>query len=599
MMYFKKLLVVLFSSLLFWSGLAFSWSFQNDYTHYSVNEPVESLLIDFSRSQNLVPLVSSAITGKINGNFISVNPKTFLDGLYAAYGIKYYVIGDRIYYYNENEVIRSIFKPSSLEPSELLNMLQNSKLLSADLPINIDPNGLLVIQGPQDYVNNLITISKEFDYGQENQVVMEVFKLKHAKAEDLQISSFDKTVNIPGVASILQRMVLGVGAPIGNSINVTTHKASLESLRGKGLSTVGVDTQNNLAPQNEVVESNSEKSDGVSFNPNIIADSRLNAVVIQDLKYRMPYYKRVIEELDVPVRLVELHAAIVDVDVDASENLGVDWGAKRKSGNWSGSISSGNINWSGGLPDKGSDGGTFTTIFKTNHSSFMMQINALEEDNKAKTLGKPSVLTLDNVEATLEDTTTRYVPVKGYESSDLFKVESGTILRVTPHIIDDPNSNDELIQMVISLQSNQENTADSLEVSESGDVIVPPIKQTKINTQAVVRHGQSLLLGGYYVQYAGDDNSGIPLLKDIPIAGALFGSDGESSYTRERMLLITPRILDLDEMNVPSDINNSEFQRDATSSTYEKRPPKVEESSGCSSNRVANSNSTNTNAQSK
>ena len=219
----------------------------------------------------------------------------------------------------------------------------------------------------------------------------------------------------------------------------------------------------------------------------------------------------------------------------------------------------------------------------------MMQVNALEEDNKANTLGKPSVLTLDNVEATLEDTTTRYIPVRGYESSDLFKVESGTVLRVTPHIIDREDGQDPLIQMVISLQANQENTADGLSVSEDGEVVVPPIKQTRINTQAVVQQGQSLLLGGYYVQYEGDKDSGIPILKDIPFAGALFGSSGDSTYTRERLLLITPKILNLDAMNdLPDSLNNENFKRDATAATYESRPAKAQESSGCSANRVAN-----------
>lgn len=574
---------------------SFSYQWVKNYSHVSVNEPLELLLTDFARSQNLVLTSSPLIQGKVNGNFKDLNPNLFLKGIYAAYGVKYYIIDNRIYFYHESESVSTLFKPSSVEPYSLINMLQASKLISNDLPLTVDENGLIVIQGPQEYVDNVLLVGKEFDYGQENQIVMEVFKLQHAKAEDLQISSYDKTVIIPGVASILQKMVLGVGAPTGNSMSVTTHKASVDSLRGKGLSSVGQDTQNNLdtKSQKSVASNGSNAEEGtVSFNPNIIADSRLNAVVIQDLKYRMPYYKRVISELDVPTRLVELHAAIVDIDVDATKDLGIDWRAGRSSGNWAGEIGQGSMNWDGSFPVEGGSGGIFSTIFKTNHSSFMMQVNALEEDNKANTLGKPSVLTLDNVEATLEDTTTRYIPVRGYESSDLFKVESGTVLRVTPHIIDREDGQDPLIQMVISLQANQENTADSLSVSEDGEVIVPPIKQTRINTQAVVQQGQSLLLGGYYVQYEGDKDSGIPILKDIPFAGALFGSSGDSTYTRERLLLITPKILNLDAMNdLPDSLNNENFKRDATAATYQSRPAKAPESSGCSSNRVANSES--------
>ena len=296
----------------------------------------------------------------------------------------------------------------------------------------------------------------------------------------------------------------------------------------------------------------------------------------------MPFYKKVISELDVPVKLVELHAAIIDIDVDATDSLGIDWNASKKSGKWSYGVASGTNTLSGVMPSNGNGGGIFSTVFNSSSSSFMMQINMLEEDNRAKTLGRPSILTFDNVEATLEDTTTSYIKVEGYQDSDLFQIVSGTVLRVTPHIIDDGNG-DKFIQMVISIQTNQD-TDGNLRVTEGN---VPTVKQTRINTQAIVKQGQSLLLGGYYVENKSNVNTGIPGLKNAPLVGSLFGSDTDTSYRRERLLMITPRILELDDNNVPKELELDEFEKTAMQANYAPRiKKKADNTSGCSSNRA-------------
>ena len=225
----------------------------------------------------------------------------------------------------------------------------------------------------------------------------------------------------------------------------------------------------------------------------------------------------------------------------------------------------------------------------------MMQVNMLEEDNKARTLGRPSVLTLDNVEATLEDTTTNYVKVAGNESSDLFEVVSGTILRVTPHIIDSHDGSAPYIQMVISLQTNQDtDQSQSYTVSsdsQGADERIPVIKKTTINTQALVQQGQSLLLGGYYMENHRNSDNGIPVLKDIPLIGGLFGSSSDEATQRERLLLITPRILDLDDINLPSGLDDKSFAKSPTQADYSMRETKPLNESGCASSRSSSANS--------
>ena len=107
-------------------------------------------------------------------------------------------------------------------------------------------------------------------------------------------------------------------------------------------------------------------------------------------------------------------------------------------------------------------------------------------------------------------------------------------------------------------------------MGESGDTLtVNPIKQTRINTQAMVEVGQSLLIGGYYYEQKSEGDSGVPILKDIPILGHLFKSSSTSGRQMERLILITPRIVTAEGENVPSRVNQPGFGRNATSADYE------------------------------
>ena len=195
----------------------------------------------------------------------------------------------------------------------------------------------------------------------------------------------------------------------------------------------------------------------------------------------MPYYAKVIADLDRPVELVEIHAAIVDIDSDFKRDLGVTYqGANSRDKGWStGGEFSGTGDKFSPLPTMGTPSGTgmnLSTIYTHGADFFLARIQALEAEGEARMLGRPSVLTVDNVQATLENTSTYYIQVEGYQAVDLFKVEAGTVLRVTPHIIRNERGQTS-IKLAVSVQDDQNDSKDA-PVSDNS---VPPIKQTKIN----------------------------------------------------------------------------------------------------------------------
>ncbi len=571
---------------------ALAYNFSSSYSHYSDGEDLKNVLKDFSRVMGKDCVVSDKISGIVSGRFTDVPGNQFLDGLKIAYGVRYYVVNDTIYFFHENDWEQKLVNVGTAQQAKTLERtLLNSGTVPAELPLKTK-GSMLVIQGPSDLVTRIDELAISFSKNLDTKSVMRVFKLKHAKADDTQISSMNRTIVIPGIASILQKMVNG--STVGSSNTVIPMRATVSKLKGTGLASIGVsekkkeeDDDGPKAPT--LSDANPGNDEGNSVN--IIADTRLNAVIINDAEYRMNYYEKVINDLDLPVKLVELHAAIVDVDVSAAKDLGISWQGNKRFGAFTvgaGVGKSANLSWSGtNVATNTTNGGVFSTVLNSSSAQFFSAINFLEENQQARTLGRPSVMTLDNVEATLENTTTRYVKVAGYQDVDLFKVESGTVLQVTPHIVEGKPGEKPLISMLVSVQSNQDSNDTTSVESDS----VPPIKQTKINTQAVVREGQSLLLGGYYVEYKQDDSSGVPGLKDVSVVGKLFGTDSKTKFKRERLILITPKVLNLGEAQaLPDDLDDSDFAVSATQDNYLKRPVKKKDSSGCSSNRASNNN---------
>ena len=235
------------------------------------------------------------------------------------------------------------------------------------------------------------------------------------------------------------------------------------------------------------------------------------------------------------------------------------------------------------LPTMGTPSGTgmnLSTIYTHGADFFLARIQALEAEGEARMLGRPSVLTVDNVQATLENTSTYYIQVEGYQAVDLFKVEAGTVLRVTPHIIRNERGQTS-IKLAVSVQDDQNDSKDA-PVSDNS---VPPIKQTKINTQAIVGAGQSLLIGGYYYEQKSTDASGIPILMHIPVLGNLFKTTSKGTKRMERLILITPKVIHLDEIpTTPPRVDEPTFHRSPTQADYEERVPAAPQS-GCSRKR--------------
>jgi type III secretion protein C len=178
-------------------------------------------------------------------------------------------------------------------------------------------------------------------------------------------------------------------------------------------------------------------------------------------------------------------------------------------------------------------------------TKFIARIRALESQGAARIVSKPHVITLSDVEAILDTTSTFFVRIAGDEEVDLFNVSVGTTLRVTPHVFDADDGPQIKLLVTIEDGSTSDRQVDS----------IPIIDRSTVNTQALIKAGQSLLIGGLVRESKSSTVRKVPILGNIPVLGALFRSNGTSSNRVERMFLITPRLVgessDVHTMNAP------------------------------------------------
>jgi type IV pilus assembly protein PilQ len=104
-------------------------------------------------------------------------------------------------------------------------------------------------------------------------------------------------------------------------------------------------------------------------------------------------------------------------------------------------------------------------------------------------------------------------------------------LKVTPHITADRSI---IMKVKVSRNAPQLSTA-------SGDIV--GISKNETETEALVRDGETMVLGGIYVVDNGKTSSKLPFLADIPLLGAIFRSKSIQDERRELLIFVTPRII--------------------------------------------------------
>lgn len=508
--------------------------------HYVArNSRLVDVLNDVAAAGGLRLDVTRTVRGTVNGVF-DQSPAAVFRSLIEAWSLAWYFDGQTIHVSTATDARSRTIAFAPLTSDEVSALLHSLDLDDAHLPLRYSSDSVKAV-GPSRYIDAIADAIAQAQ-GQKappepafEQTQIRVFPLRYAQAQDITYRSGNNQQTIPGVASLLRKLMENTSVPQATAAHTSSRAKPSRAPRG-------VPPLPSLPGLGEVADGAPADIDSPPVLPqsaltparrNIIADARTNAVVVYDVPEMMPVYQRAIAMLDRPQDLVEISAVVMDVSSDAARELGIRWGA--------GASSSGRPAppYGSGLPNvvtatAAIDAGiTLTTLIGNSAHYLYEQIHALEQGGRARILSRPRVLTLNNAEAVLSSRNSVYVRVAGNQDANLFNVDTGLTLKVTPTV----EQGGEHGNILLSEQIED----GSFDGTSSVDGI-PRVNSNSIITQAVVGDGESLLIGGYEYEHSQTSDSKVPVLGDIPIIGALFSDNRTAVDRTERLVLITPQI---------------------------------------------------------
>lgn len=523
------------------------------YSYYAERSvPLATVLREFASSFSLTLDVTPQVSGQVNGRFQARSPTEFLNQLGGVYGFQWFTHAGTLFVSRGSEMSTTSITASGASIATMRQALTSLGVLDSRFGWGELPEqGLALVSGPPAYVSLVKRTVASLPLVAGGQQV-EVFKLKHASVDDRTMTYRDRQITTIGLAQVLRNLVSGGSASIPG-VNGDTIERLVAPLRASGNPQAGplkpMDVRVVIAPALSggapAAADGSESGRTLDTEspvttqrraPSIQADSRTNSLIVQDTPDRLPMYKALIEQLDVPTALIEIEALIIDVNSTRLDELGIAWGGRQGGlAAGFGNVSSTNGALTISAAGRNSGISTSTTILDAGNY-LVSRIRALEGIGEASIQSRPSILTLDNTGALLDLSETFYIRTSGERVASVTPVTVGTTLKVTPRFID-LGELGPTVQLDVDIEDGQiqERRVDSL----------PTVRRTTVSTQALVAENQTLLIGGYNTQHVTQENNRVPILGAIPLVGALFSHKVDNMEARERLFLIKPRVVTL------------------------------------------------------
>ena len=479
---------------------------------------IRQALESFGSAQGISVVMSKAVAGSFSGTFSDIPAAEFLDRISTSHNLIWYYDGAALYIYGSGEVATILLDLKYMKAGEVRALIRDLGVEDSRFPIKTASNDeLIMVSGPPRYVTLVAETVAKADKLRElrtfNEVEARVFPLVNTWADDVSfsVSNPESSVTIRGVANILEEIM-----------------TSSSSFKVK-------EAETNRTEEAEVRDTSLP-----GFTPVIRPDNRLNAVIVRDVVTRLPMYEKLIRQLDVPQKLVEIAVTVVEL----SREDALDWQLSFKvdaanDDKVQGSVGQNarNLFTPAQLAGKGLAG---AVTYLGEDVDVSASLSALREKGKARNISRTSLLTLNNLAAQLSDTQSYHARVVGTEVASLEEVSAGTRLQIKPRIVKPADTNaPSRVWLTMELQDGG---------FESVTVDAMPMTRTStLETQASVLEHHSILLAGYMRDIKESAGWGVPYLRDIPWIGWLFGGASNRDETVQRLFILTPYIVDVEE----------------------------------------------------
>lgn len=469
------------------------------YAYETEGSSLERVLQDFAHAFNVKVEFSSEMEQIIKGKIKSGSAIAFLERLALQHKFQWFVFNNTLYISAGDDRQIKRIKVKQLAAGSMKTALNAIGLIDKRFGWGELPSEKVVlVSGPQKYVELIQQLATGRKTAAKQTPVL-AYQIQYASVEDRTIRYRDRTITIPGLARVLSGVLSGHSARI---------KAPQESQ-----SVASEQTQTKTAGEEAIDKFRSMLGSGQRQNK-VTADVRTNQILIHDSEQKRELYQGIIDELDVPLQLLEINALIVDINKEQLHDLGINW-----------------------LFADTTQTGSGTALLVRQLSDFMARLYALEAKGNVSITSSPSVMTQENYPAVIDLSQSIYQTVTGERVAEFQKVTAGTSLQVISRVItDDPLSHDNShkIQLVVDIEDGkllpQVNNNISVQVSS-------------VSTQATIHAGNALVLGGFSLLTESQNNRRIPYLADIPVLGNAFTRKTEEVTHLQRFFVLIPKII--------------------------------------------------------
>lgn len=274
----------------------------------------------------------------------------------------------------------------------------------------------------------------------------------------------------------------------------------------------------------------------------ITVDDRTNSIIALETQQKLDELRRIVVQLDIPVRQVMIEARIVEANVGFDKALGVRWG---------GSINAGSrFDLYGRNPGGGAQMPTPTANapfvdmgvanatsgigigFITNNTILDLQLSAMESTGNGEIISQPKVVTSDKETAKiLRGSEIPYQEASSSGATTTAFAEAVLSLEVTPQITPD---NQVIMEVVV--------TKDEPDFTNEVNG-VPTIRKNEVNAKILVGDGETIVIGGVFTSETQTSQEKVPFLGDLPVLGKAFRRDVSLESKSELLIFLTPRII--------------------------------------------------------
>lgn len=303
----------------------------------------------------------------------------------------------------------------------------------------------------------------------------------------------------------------------------------------------------------------SDKDTLLSDRGSVSIDERTNRLLVRETSENLNAIRKLVTELDIPVRQVLIDSRIVLAKDDFNKELGVRFGVSdvennKPLGGNSSTIVSGSLDATSQIinretvlaPDRynvnlpmekltGQGGTIGLALARLPFGTLIeLELQAAQAEGKSELISSPRVITANQKEALIEQGVE--IPYQeqagGTTGGTTTSFKKAVLsLRVTPQITPDD-------RIIMDLKVNKDNPDFTRMLNG-----VPPIDTQNVTTQVLVDNGETVVLGGVYEQYKAHQVSKVPFFGDLPLMGNLFRSTLNTDEKSELLIFVTPKIM--------------------------------------------------------